>query len=168
MKIQIEYGENIIVAVVFRNKWSWYVTEKDYWFLDLTKLEKAFLIKGYQLPNLGDYSDRFDIGVLDENSADKFLNEISESKVSLVELRELVLKLACGSKESENFPTELTPSLLVDFDNKLLMSYFPEPASFENYIPDGWDGVYENFLNKVPMQERYWIIDGKDYFCGKQ
>lgn len=167
MKIQVEYGENIIVAVVFRNKWSWYVTEKDYWFLDLIKLEKAFLIKGYQLPNLGDYSDRFDIGVLDENSADKFLNEISELKVSLVELRELVLKLACSSKESENFPTELTPSLLVDFDNKLVMSYFPEPASFENFIPDDWKGLYENFLDKVPMQERYWVIDGKDYFCNK-
>ena len=80
MKIQIEYGETIIVAVVFHNKWSWYVTEKEYWFLDLTKLEKAFLIKGYGLPNLGDYSDRFDIGILDENSADKFLNEISEFK----------------------------------------------------------------------------------------
>jgi hypothetical protein len=48
------------------------------------------------------------------------------------------------------------------------MSYFPEPASFENFIPDGWKGFYENFLDKVPMQERYWVIDGIDYFCGKQ
>lgn len=168
MKIQVEYGENIIVAVVFRNKWSWYVTEKDYWFLDLIKLEKAFLNKGYGLPNLGDYSDRFDIGVLDENSLDKFLNEISELKVSLVELRELVLKLACSSIESESFPTELTPSLLVDFDNKLLMSCFPEPASFEDYVPNSWKGLYENFLDKVPMQERYWVIDGIDYFCDEQ
>jgi hypothetical protein len=168
LKIQVQYGENIIVAVVLRNKWSWYVTEKDYWFLDLIKLEKAFLIKGYRLPHLGDYSDRFNIGVLDENSVDKFLDEISEFKVTSVELRELVLKLACCGKESENFPTELTPSLLVDFDNKLVMSYFPEPASFENFIPDGWKGLYENFLDKVPIQERYWVIDGIDYFCGKQ
>ena len=168
MKIQIEYGETIIVAVVLHNKWSWYVTEKEYWFLDLTKLEKAFLIKGYGLHNLGDYSDRFDIGILDENSADKFLNEISEFKVSTVELRELVLKLACSIKKSENFPTELTPSLLVDFDNKLLISYFPEPASFEDFVPDCWKGVYENFLDKVPMQERYWVLDGIDYFCDEQ
>ncbi|WP_025682328.1 hypothetical protein [Paenibacillus maysiensis] len=164
MKVNIEYGENIIVAVILNNEWTWYVTEKEYWYLDLIKLENAYLDKGYKLPDQGDYSDRFDIAVLDEKSAYKFLYEISELKVSKVELSELVLKLEYTNSEDKNFLTGLTPSLLVDFDNKLLMSYFPEPASFENYTPDGWSGVYENFIVKVPMQERYWVIDGKDYF----
>lgn len=167
MTVNIEYGENIIVAVIFRNNWHWYVTEKDYWFLDLIKLENAYLNKGYQLPNHGDYSDRFNIAVLDENSAKDFLDKISEFRVSKSELSDIILESEETAKEDEFYLAGFTPSLLVDFDNKVLLSYFPEPASFEIYVPDDWIGKYENFLDKVPFEERYWIINNKNYFSIK-
>ncbi len=161
MKIQIEYAQHIIVAVVFNTIWSWYVTEKDYWYLDLMKLEQAFLDKDYELPNVGDYSERFNIAILNENSAEKFLEQINECKVSTAELRE---SLIASDPHNLDSLIEFVPSLFVDFDKKSLRSQFPEPASFENYIPDGWIGSYENFIDQVPMQEKYWIIEGKDYF----
>lgn len=164
MKVNIEYGENIIVAVVFRNNWSWYITEKDYWFLDLIKLEDAYLNKGYQIPSQGDYSDRFNIAVLDENSVENFLNEISEFQVSTDELRGILLKTDGTNTGVENDLLEYMPALLVNFDNKFLVSSFPEPASFECYVPDGWCGKYEGFLDKVPIDKKYWLISNKNYF----
>jgi len=164
MKINIEYGKNIIVAVRSKEEWAWFVTEKDYWFLDLVKLENAFLIKGYRLLNQGDYSDRFDISILDETTADKFLHEIIEYKVSKDDLSELILNLNLNDTDYKDSVLEFTPSLFVDFDKRILVSSFPEPASFENYIPDGWIGYYKNFLDQVPVTERYWVINGKDYF----
>jgi hypothetical protein len=164
MKVPIKYGENIIVAVIYNHTWSWYVTEKEYWYLDLTRLEQAYLDKGYALPNAGDYSERFDIALLNEHSAEKFLQKISECRVSVVELSELLLKRDDHDLDQPDSITEFTPSLFVDFDEKLFISYFPEPASFEEYVPEDWVGKYESFLDKVPPQEKYWVILGKDYF----
>ncbi|MFD1886773.1 hypothetical protein [Paenibacillus wenxiniae] len=167
MKLPIQYGENIIVAVIYNGTWSWYVTDKEYWYLDLTKLEQAYLDKGYQWPNVGDYSERFDIALLNEDSAADFLHKINEFKVSVVELSELLLKLDDTQLAQPDSLTEFTPALLVDFDEKVLISYFPEPASFEYYIPNDWIGRYESFMDQVPPQEKYWIIQGKDYFSNR-
>lgn len=168
LKVQIEYGENIIVAVLFKSCWKWYVTEKDYWFLDLTKLDNAFLNKGYKSTNQIDYSDRFNIAVLDENSAEDFLNEISEFEVSKSELRNIIL-ISEETITGVNYNyLEFMPALLVDFDNKILLSCFPEPASFESYVPEGWSGMYKEFLDKVPDEETYWMINNKNYFLKEE
>lgn len=167
LKVNIEYGENIIIAVIFKKNWSWYVTEKDYWFLDLVKLENAYLNKGYQLHDQGDYSDRFNIAVLDENSVENFLDEISEFQVSKDELKEIILMTDGTNTGVENYLLQYMPALLVDFDNRILSSNFPEPASFECYVPDGWIGKYEDFLDKVSIEEKYWLINSRDYFSKK-
>ncbi len=167
MKIPIQYGENIIVAVIYNQTWSWYVTDKEYWYLDLTKLEQAYVDKGYELPTAGDYSERFDIAVVNEHSAADFLHNIREYRVSVEELRELLLKLKDDYLTQPDSITEYTPSLLVNFDEKRFFSYFPEPASFEHYIPEDWIGKYESFMDQVPPQERYWIVHGKDYFSSQ-
>lgn len=167
MKLNIEYGQTIIVAVVFKNKWSWYVTEKDYWFLDLIKLENAYLDKGYHLHDQGNYDDRFNIAVLNEDTAQDFLNKINEFQVSTEELRTLILTTEEMNTERENDLIEYSPALLVHFDHQFLLSCFPEPASFEDYVPDGWIGRYETFLDKVPNEKKYWILNNKDYFDSK-
>ncbi len=59
----------------------------------------------------------------------------------------------------------LVPALHVNFDKMALYSFYSEPASFEAFVPDGWTGKYENFLHLVPLEERYWIIDGDDRFA---
>ncbi|KQO02797.1 hypothetical protein [Paenibacillus sp. Leaf72] len=163
MKVNIEYGENIIVAVLFNGIWKWYVTEKDYWFLDLIKLENAFSNDSNQVTEQDDFSDRFNIAVLNENTAKDFLDKIVDFQVSKDELRDVILQVE-GKLNLEDYILELMPALLVDFDNKILLSCFPEPASFESFTPDGWVGKYEDFLDKVPTEEKYWIINNKNYF----
>jgi hypothetical protein len=60
---------------------------------------------------------------------------------------------------------ELVPSLYVDFDERKLLSLYSEPASFEDYVPDGWEGRYDNFLHLISERRRYWVIDGVDIFA---
>lgn len=164
MKVKIEYGENIIVAVVFRDNWRWYFTEKEYWFLDLVKLEHAYWAKGYQLPDPGSYAYRYHIGILDEHTAERFLNKIREFQVSTAELRDAIQNTAGMDAGVENPLMEYAPALFVNFDKRFLVSSFPEPASFEYYVPDGWVGTYDSFLDQVPIDERYWIMNNKNYF----
>jgi len=164
MKLNVQYGENIIVGVKFKEEFDWFVTEKDYWYLDLIKLENSFLNKGYMLFNQGDYSERFDIPILNEKSAATFLNEIKEYKVNMSKLNELVVALDLNKTKRKQIIMEFVPSLFIDFDSKLLLSLFPEPASFEEYVPNGWSGIYEDFLHRIPLEERYWMINGQDVF----
>lgn len=41
---------------------------------------------------------------------------------------------------------------------------FPEPASFEHYMPQDWIGSYADFLDRVPEEQRYWEMDGSSLF----
>ena len=34
---------------------------------------------------------------------------------------------------------------------------FPEPASYENYVPKRLSGTYEDFTEFIPTSEKYWI-----------
>ena len=57
------------------------------------------------------------------------------------------------------------PSLLIDFDRKVLYNGDPEGTAYEDYVPKGWRGFYEDFLNQVPIDDRYWIDEsGIDLF----
>ncbi|MBD1373680.1 hypothetical protein IC620_15140 [Hazenella sp. IB182357] len=151
MKIEPEYAQNIIVGVIYKNEWIWYVTDRDVWFLDQTKL----------LPSNNDYSERFDIPIVNENTAEQFLEKISGYQVSVCELTYLLIK---EKDKEEPEPDNFGVSLMVDFDKKQLFSFYPEPMSFEYYVPDGWTGEYLNFESKIPHDQRYWIIDGENYF----
>lgn len=170
MKLQPEYAQHIIVAVRYHQAFHWFVTEKDWWYLDWVQLEQAYVEQGYALPHLGTYDERFQIGVLDETTVDNFLRNIADYEVKSTELQQFLLNL----KESEHqeqqlaedvsFVMECAPSLLVDFDAKILFSSYPEPASFENLVPHGWEGRYEDFLQHIPVSEQYWVHDGRNYF----
>ncbi|MBQ6462179.1 MAG: hypothetical protein IJJ59_02505 [Pseudobutyrivibrio sp.] len=61
-------------------------------------------------------------------------------------------------KESDyNGRLAYNPSLYIDFDNKQLISYYAEPESFEDFVPDGWTGEYREFENQIPENQKYWI-----------
>ncbi|WP_246132338.1 hypothetical protein [Paenibacillus hemerocallicola] len=103
MKITVEYGENIIVAVVHPGKFGWYVTEKDYWYLDLPMLENEAVQAGSKVFNLGNYSSRFDISRLDESTASNFLAQIADLKADVHELREkFFMDLDTGSDKRDD------------------------------------------------------------------
>ncbi len=145
MRLMPEYAQNLIVGVVFQNIWTWFITEREYWFLNV------------------EMEDRFGIKVLDQNTAEDFIHKIDEYKVSTQELTRMLVEL------KEAFQTydevlEFLPTIYVDFDKKEFYSLYPEPMSFEDYVPEGWIGKYLDFYELVPLEERYWMIDQINLF----
>ncbi|CJG57253.1 Uncharacterised protein [Streptococcus pneumoniae] len=60
---------------------------------------------------------------------------------------------------------DFSPSFLVNFDQKAFYSMFPEPASFEEYVPSGCKGMYKDFTALIPETEKYWVNkDGESLF----
>ncbi|BFT72348.1 hypothetical protein [Paenibacillus sp. P36] len=158
MKQMPKYAENIIVLVKYKSSFKWFVTDKELWFLDLRKLIASYLERGLTIHNPEDFSDRFDIAIVNEDNAGIFLNNIRELEVTKDELQNLL------EEGTFNHISDLLPSLYVDFDAKKLTSYFPEPASYEFFIPNGWKGKYNNFLGDIPEHYRYLIIKGANLF----
>ena len=148
---------------MFQSEWRWYVTDRELWFLDLNKLSNIFTDKGYDMNSEDDDSERFGIKVLNEQTAKLFLANIQEYRVETNDLRQKIIEnYSCA--ENYDGILDLCPALLIDFDKKALLSLYPEPASYEDYVPDGWVGKYEDFTIKIPDVQKYWIINGRDYF----
>ncbi|MNS31365.1 hypothetical protein D3C72_634190 [compost metagenome] len=145
MKLMPEYAQVLIVGVVFRETWNWYITEREYWFLN-TEME-----------------DRFGIEILDETTAGAFLDRIDDLRVSTNELAQTLEDLR-DVFESYDEVLEFIPAIYVNFDERILYSLFPEPMSLEHYVPDGWTGIYQDFLDEVPKQEQYWAAEGQHFF----
>ncbi|MEN1988152.1 hypothetical protein [Paenibacillus hubeiensis] len=157
MTNQPVYADIIIVGVYYKNIFNWYLTDKDYWILDLNKRREDFLKAGYSydLDPILDF--RFNIEVVNEETAEEFLNAIDGYKVNLDDIRTII--------ESGNYGDTIlsvAPSLLVHFDHKRLVSNFPETLPFEKYVPNGWSGEYASFEDDIPSNERYWVIQGVD------
>lgn len=164
MDRDIEYGEDIVVGVVRDGSFCWYVTTKELWFLDRNKWADAFRVAGSVVED--DHSERFGIAVVNEVTAEAFLAAINGCRVDAQNLQELLAKKVqdSSSREEGEGYEELAPALLVDFDQRCLISMFPEPSSFEKFVPDGWIGKYASFIDAVPPDQRYWIVDGRDMF----
>ncbi|ODM27972.1 MULTISPECIES: hypothetical protein [Acetivibrio] len=158
MKYKPEYAKNIIVGVIHKGMFSWYVTERDFWILDAVKRRDEYIQNGYGSIIQEDFfSFRFNIPIVNEETVDVFIKKIEDFKTESRELKELVLK------SDYNTILELVPSLLVDFDSKILYSCYPETLPFERYVPDKWEGEYKDFFEYIPKEERYWIIGSIDY-----
>jgi hypothetical protein len=169
MPVEPTYAENIIVGVVYRREWSWYVSAKEFWLMDWRKWAEAW----NQNPDELDYSGRFDIQVLDSSTARAFFQKMNAYRATTGYLRTLVAKIYDYSglrdfsiREQAELLADLwhyVPSLLLDFDNKELTSNYPE-ADFtpELYIPDGWTVKEASLFETVPKEHRYWVVDGRD------
>lgn len=154
MKVTPEYGSKIFVGVILKNIWSWYLSIYDYWFLDLSSECN---------PNDKHVTQfRFGIHSVTKKNAESFLERMKTFSLSTCDIR----KSFTSIKDPKHWDdiSEWCPSLLINFDEERLMSMYPEPTSFEDYLPPGWTGSYENFLSLVPINERYWIIKEKDMF----
>ncbi|MEJ9303555.1 hypothetical protein ABEW33_17900 [Priestia megaterium] len=155
------YAENVIVGVVHKKQFQWYVTDRELWYLDYVKFAQAFeshlAVDEYIEP------ERKGIEVLSSENAELFFKRIESYKADSSTL----LKLFEDKIESvdEEDVLDFSPSFLVDFDQKTFYSLFPEPASFEEYIPRDWKGTYEDFTALVPEIEKYWVNkDGESLF----
>ena len=158
--MDINYGEELIVVVKFNTKWTYYVSDKEFWILDHRAWAQSFRDAGYDVPK-DDFSDRFDIAVVDQETAQKFLREMAKYQKTLDDLRNLLVTRARRRPWDE--VSVYFPALFIDFDSKRLISYFPEPFPFEKYIPPNWEGLYVPFFEEIPIDYRYWVIKGEDY-----
>ena len=95
---------------------------------------------------------RFGIKVVNEFSQITFLDEIKKYKITTKELKKMLMN-------ESNYDEKLAynPSILIDFDNKILTSHYAEPESFEDFVPNGWKGKYQDFTGDIPENQRYWI-----------
>lgn len=157
-----EYAQNIVVGVLFQTVFSWYISEKEYWYLDYTKYNRALLAAGHTGLTSEDYEERCHIAILDENTAKNFLACIRDKHVPTNMLSQMMLVRRTRNEHDDLL--DFSPCLLVNFDQRQLSSQYPEMIRFEKYVPDGWISSYRNFLLEIPVAERYWIVDGKNLF----
>ncbi|GAB1807358.1 hypothetical protein [Priestia megaterium] len=157
------YAENVIVGVVHKKQFQWYVTDRELWYLNYVKFAQAFENEGDSAVDEYIEPERKEIEVLSSENAELFLKRIESYKADSSTL----LKLFEDKIESvdEEDVLDFSPSFLVDFDQKTFYSLFPEPASFEEYIPRDRKGTYEDFTALVPEIEKYWVNkDGESLF----
>lgn len=160
MELCPEYCKNIVVGVVRNKTFEWYVTPADLWNMDLVPLYEGHL-RWYREQGrsqkridheLGDLekfcSYRFGIKVLDTDTADLFFEKAARYRADTAELKEWF--------DIEDDKNGVYPTLLVDFDRKVLYSDCPEPLYFEDHVPKGWTGEYRRFSEFIPNDKIYW------------
>lgn len=131
-----------IVGIVYKNKFNWYITEKEFWILN-EKIED------------GRHDERVGIEILDTDTFEVFEKRIERYIVSTEELREY-LELANTYSTHDAF-IDFLPSFYVNFDSKIFYSLYLEQRAFEWYVPDGWIGEYKDFFELIDEQYRFWI-----------
>ena len=90
---------------------------------------------------------RCDLLEMNDSQIPIFIDRIKEYICSSSKLAE-----ACKSYFDEDF----FPSLYVDFDKKHMISMYSEYASYEDYVPDGWESEFGDFLNLILINDMYW------------
>lgn len=160
------FPETVITGVRLHGVWRWYITPKEMWILDQVSWSKTFLTQ-YQCSNeivdLYDFADRFYIGVLNEETIEHFFEQMDQGPISSRTLNEMLQQVLLD-EQAEREIKHYLPTFYVDFDERVLLSMYPESGIYEKFVPEGWIGKKEDFRSQVPESERYWIIDGVDRF----
>ena len=160
-KVLPKYGENIVVGVMFKRHFEWYVAPKNLWKMDYKKLYSvwkfAYEKSGRSLQQLeadiGSYEEfckkRWNIEIIDGFTASHFLPHLFNCRYSADELR--LLRMVAHDDRKKDYDA----SLFINFDTNTMYSQFPKPESFENFVPVGWHSEYRNFMLLVPSEKRY-------------
>lgn len=154
------YAENIVVAIRVGDCIEWYILDKDFCFLDYVKLEEAYRKKGYDV--VIDDTPRFGIKVVNELTQVLFLDNIKEYRIAAEKLRKMLM-----NESDYDDKLAYNPSILIDFENRVLTSYYAEPESFEDFVPNGWEGKYQDFEEAIPRDQRYWIDENGRNLIGE-
>jgi hypothetical protein len=128
--------------------------------MDWNAWHDAFVSHGYSLPAQNP-ADRFGILVVDESTADAFLNAISANKLDEDWLRNQLRSFSPNLDWDEI--AHLFPRLMIDFDSRKLYSINAEGIQYDLYAPKGWQGISDDFYDLIPENHRYWIDGQKDY-----
>ena len=153
-----KYAENIIVGIQTDFNFEWFVTEKEDWILDIEKYFNSRSSSGFTLDQEFILACRGGISIIDVSTIDEYIgNSMSDYRVSKDQLREQLIQSTTRQEI-----LSMVPSLYIDFIEKKLYSLYPEFFSFEEYIPDGWQGTFEEFLDVIDDEVKYWIFNKKD------
>ncbi|MDA7028113.1 hypothetical protein PJ311_16180 [Bacillus sp. CLL-7-23] len=146
--------DNVVVLIKYNKKYQYYVTDKELWVLDLNKLKLAFQIMGYQMNLIED--ERMGFDVLTKEQYSIYKDKIKRYEVNYDELKDYY-QLFQLIKEPQDDIREILPLFYIDFDKELFYSFYTEPGSYEEYIPDGWQGILTEELEKIiPRNMVYW------------
>ncbi|MDQ2731633.1 MAG: hypothetical protein M3Y56_08240 [Armatimonadota bacterium] len=149
--------------MIYKTTWTWYVSYYTFWFLDWVEFHKDCDSAREKPTSLEDViHGRFNIPVVNEDTAEQFLTAMEPYRVTLEELRTIVVDDVAHDDVED---TDCFPAVLVDFDQRRLISNHPETMSHEIYAPAGWEVQKKRIVNEVPLEYRYWVIDGKDVFA---
>lgn len=163
MMLEIDYTENIIVAIIHNGSFNWYVSDKVIWYLDYQKLISDYAEQGFIVDVNNIEECRKSSLVLDTNNAQVFTECITENKVTVTDLRESLIKHKNDYDDTWIF--DHRASLYIDFDKKIFYSQYSEPASYEFYVPKNWYSEYRDFEDEIPDIYKYWINeDGNNLF----
>lgn len=148
---EIDFNMNFIVYVVYNGRGTWYVSDKDLWYLDYYKFMRL------PYPKTGEKIDesrvdpkRQGLLYLDENNFSEFLERIESDKYSVEKLKNLFEI----NHMYDYF--DYRPSLYIDVDKKIFYSFYSEPRSYEDYAPISWNSKYMDFYNLIPEKDIYW------------
>lgn len=156
MYLQPEGYENIVVLVKDNEEYEYYVSDKELWILDLRKLKEAFEKSGYNTNTSSFEGERTGFDVLTKEQYGIYKNKIEKYKVSYDELKDYY-ELFRSAQQPEDDVREILPIFYIDFDKHIFYSFYTEPGSYEEYIPDGWQGYLINGCDKViPSSVVYW------------
>jgi hypothetical protein len=158
-------AEKIIVVVRYQGKINWYRSDRDIWVLDVHKWRNEFLSYGYEVPEFNE-KYRFGILVIDQSTAQQFLDKISDDRIDKQELSFDLVKRYSSAKSWWDV-MDLFPIMFVDFDNHHVGAFYHEGVPMERYIPDGWTGEFIDFANDYPeevfpKEDKFWIKGDAD------
>ena len=158
--INPEYAENIIVGIQNNNRFNWYILNKLICLLDLNSLNS----EEFELYMKNDFCGSFrkDLKTVDKNNIELFLVRIKTFMASCENLQQMILN---GLKNLNNFEIDnFFPVLFFNFDKKILYSQYPEYFNFENYLPQQWSYIYDDFSDLLKTEDKYWIYKNKNIF----
>ncbi|WP_146189895.1 hypothetical protein [Paenibacillus elgii] len=150
LKVEPNFPDTVVVLVKHEGKYTWYVSEKELWIMDLLELDNAFRRK-FNQPEVteteADYEEREGCEILSEKNIAQFQEAMKEYKVSYTELTDYFNLYS--EVYLDGVSSAVETSFYLDFDNKIFYSFFKEPGSYEQFVPTGWRGIFEEDVQKV-------------------
>lgn len=144
------YDTNIVVGIKLENNIEWYILDKYMCFMDGNNIEFSGEVQEI----------RKKIPMFSEKNVAPFLKQIEKYKMNMDIMRLHILEALKTNKDLEDY----FPIILMDFDQKIFFSQYPEPIDFEYYLPENWKEEYTNFRKYIPEEKQYWKYKGKDLF----
>lgn len=144
------YDTNIVVGIKLENNIEWYILDKYMCFMDGNNIEFSGEVQEI----------RKKIPMFSEKNVAPFLKQIEKYKMNMDIMRLHILEALKTNKDLEDY----FPIILMDFDQKIFFSQYPEPIDYEYYLPENWKEEYTNFRKYIPEEKQYWKYKGKDLF----